>query len=33
LDIKWVEKGPSCKVIIEPIGECNEDEGLSGNTE
>jgi crossover junction endodeoxyribonuclease RusA len=32
LEIKWVEKGPSCKVIIEPMGECNEDEGLSGNT-
>jgi len=33
LEIRWVEQGPSCKVIIEPIGEHDEDEGFSGNTE
>jgi crossover junction endodeoxyribonuclease RusA len=33
LEIRWVDKGPSCKVIIEPIGECGEGEGLPSNTE
>jgi crossover junction endodeoxyribonuclease RusA len=33
LEIRWVEKGPSCKVIIEPIGDHSEGEGLPPNTE
>jgi crossover junction endodeoxyribonuclease RusA len=33
LEIKWVEQGPSCKVIIEPIGDEDEGKGLPSDTE
>lgn len=28
LVIRWVATGPECEVIIEPIGDANEDEAL-----
>jgi crossover junction endodeoxyribonuclease RusA len=33
LEIRWVENGPPCQVIIEPIGVRDEDEALSRSPE
>ena len=33
LEIRWVDEGPACEVIIEAIGEANENEALSRSPE